>query len=172
MMSNHTILFHARRGKAEAMNTPEAAQRRCFQRNLTLHAFLPDAACILACEQMQEPDGHAYLCCRVALNQHLGMQARPISILFCPGFRVEPPESPALLILDRSAPVGVQQVALIQHGIGDLAHSFPIHRATPSPTPDSRRSTACSNVGMLSRDLKSRSRSNTSRRSVTQAVFG
>ena len=52
------------------------------------------------------------------------------------GARVHAAEGPALRVLHRRAPVGPQDVALVQHGVGDLPERVSHRRAAcPRPAP-------------------------------------
>ncbi len=60
--------------------------------------------------------------------------------------RVKPAERPALVVLDRR-PVRIEDVALVQHGVGDAVHIGTVHGVTGSSAEASSRSSACSQVG-------------------------
>ena len=63
------------------------------------------------------------------------------------GLGIEPAERPALAVLDRR-PIGIEDVPLVQHGVGDGVHERSVHGATGSSAAASSRSRACSQVGM------------------------
>src|SRR5579864_1740449 len=61
--------------------------------------------------------------------------------------RVHHAERPALPVFDGRLAVGIEQIALVQHGIGDFLHVLKAHEYTSSSLAWSRRAITSSHVG-------------------------
>src|ERR1700683_35183 len=72
---------------------------------------------------------------------------------FAVGLGIYHAEIPSLAVLHRRRPVRIKHVALVEDGVRDVLHKFPVHRCTVSSVPASTRSTTCSQVGIPWRTL-------------------
>ena len=97
--------------------------------------------------QVQEPQPHVEHRAGPALEQHLG--ARAVGLVGEAG-RGEHPELPAQPVLLRRGAVGVEQVALEQHGVGDRGDL--VERGVHGRASFSSRSTVSSHVGSTRSD--------------------
>jgi hypothetical protein len=93
-----------------------------------------------------------------------------------PALRGEDPELPAHLVLRRRGAVRVENVALVQHGVGDLAGGLEAHSATSglpaAPASWSRAVSVSSQLVNARWDLYRASASNVSRSSLIQVLPG
>ncbi len=104
----------------------------------------------LAVQHLQEPD--ADFEGRLApllqnLRQNLRLHRRRIALAAGKIVGKDAAECPALAVLDRRGAVWIEQVALVEHGVGDSADAVEVHGGAAVRCRSSRSSTARSKVG-------------------------
>src|SRR5262245_35366689 len=143
--------------------------------DLTLNGLLPTVRRrrVARFEEMQKPDANGYDRVESAAEQTFRLQA-PALVLFrlVRVARDDDPEVEALLVLERRRAIGIQEIPLVEHGVGNVLDHPRVHFGTSSSSAVTIRSTTASHDGIPCCCLYRESRSNASRRIASQLVLG